>query len=212
MVRLTERPAERNRAAFVSRLLKKVPCEDGTFHPSQAHLLLSGLCPSRYHPWQVRNVRHRNIAAVFALVLVMLGLASFLGRAPRPASLGAPGGTFTLNDDEKPNWVCSQAPAGTHHVKPLAIPGTHADAIAALGKALSRLGRTAIISQTSNYIHAECTTALLRFVDDLELVFDDAGRVIHVKSASRVGRSDLGTNRRRVETLRRLYEEELSRR
>jgi uncharacterized protein (DUF1499 family) len=52
------------------------------------------------------------------------------------------------------------------------------------------------------YLHAEVKSRVFRFVDDLELLLDPASGVVGIRSASRVGYSDLGVNRRRVETLR----------
>jgi uncharacterized protein (DUF1499 family) len=69
-------------------------------------------------------------------------------------------------------------------------------------EAVAALPRTRIVAESEGYLHAECRSALFRFVDDLELhLRADAGRIA-VRSASRVGRSDLGVNRRRVEDLR----------
>ncbi|MEM7196681.1 MAG: DUF1499 domain-containing protein [Pseudomonadota bacterium] len=59
-----------------------------------------------------------------------------------------------------------------------------------------------IRSDTFGYIHATYTSTVFRFVDDIEFRLDEAGRVIHVRSSSRVGKSDLGANRRRVERIR----------
>jgi uncharacterized protein (DUF1499 family) len=67
--------------------------------------------------------------------------------------------------------------------------------------------RTRIRRDESGYLHAECQSRLFRFTDDLELRLDAARGVIHVRSASRVGHSDLGANRKRVEALRRAVEE-----
>lgn len=67
---------------------------------------------------------------------------------------------------------------------------------------VSELPRTTIVTQTDNYLHAECQSALFGFVDDLELHLKAANAVIDVRSASRLGYSDLGVNRRRVEDLR----------
>ena len=61
--------------------------------------------------------------------------------------------------------------------------------------------RTRIISSDSHYLHAEFRSRLLRYVDDVE--FHDDGKVLHVRSASRLGRRDFGVNRARVEALRR---------
>jgi uncharacterized protein (DUF1499 family) len=54
----------------------------------------------------------------------------------------------------------------------------------------------------SDYLHAECASAVFGFVDDLELQLRASEGRIAVRSASRLGRSDLGVNRRRVEALR----------
>jgi uncharacterized protein (DUF1499 family) len=63
---------------------------------------------------------------------------------------------------------------------------------------------TKIIDETSDYLHAECTSAVFGFVDDLELHLRPAEELIAVRSASRLGYSDLGVNRRRIEDLRAL--------
>jgi uncharacterized protein (DUF1499 family) len=58
------------------------------------------------------------------------------------------------------------------------------------------------VNETPGYLHAECRSALFGFVDDLELHLRVSEGVIAVRSASRLGYSDLGVNRRRVEILR----------
>lgn len=63
-----------------------------------------------------------------------------------------------------------------------------------------------LVTQNPNYLHAEFQSQLLGFVDDLELHQPDGSKVIHVRSASRMGKSDLGVNRQRVEKLRGLWE------
>jgi uncharacterized protein (DUF1499 family) len=62
--------------------------------------------------------------------------------------------------------------------------------------------RTKIITETENYLYAEFTSKLMGFVDDVEFLLDDSAKVIHVRSASRLGKSDLGVNRQRIETIR----------
>jgi uncharacterized protein (DUF1499 family) len=62
--------------------------------------------------------------------------------------------------------------------------------------------RTAVLTRTDEFLHAECTSRIFRFVDDLELQLRSAEGVIAVGSASRLGRGDMGVNRRRVESLR----------
>ena len=62
--------------------------------------------------------------------------------------------------------------------------------------------RTSVITISDSYLHAEFTSAIFRFVDDLEFLADDTAKVIHVRSASRVGYSDLGVNRKRIGQIR----------
>jgi uncharacterized protein (DUF1499 family) len=66
------------------------------------------------------------------------------------------------------------------------------------------------VSDGHGYLHAEATSLIFRFVDDLECVLDRAANVIHVRSASRVGHGDMGVNRKRVERLRQLFAREFA--
>ena len=64
------------------------------------------------------------------------------------------------------------------------------------------LPRTQIITETDSYLYAEFTSKLMGFVDDVEFSLDPAAKVIQVRSASRLGESDLGVNRDRVQAIR----------
>ncbi len=118
----------------------------------------------------------------------------------RPDDLGVRGGQLAPCK-RSPNCVSSQAnPADVeHYVAPL-----HGS-MQALHQALKAMPRVSVISESDNYLHAEFRTRLMRFVDDVEFYLD--GTVIHVRSCSRLGRRDFGTNRRRVERLRALIEQ-----
>ena len=70
---------------------------------------------------------------------------------------------------------------------------------------LFSLKRTRVVTIEEKYVHAESVSDVFRFVDDLEFFFDDRQKVIHVKSASRTGYSDLGVNRRRIEKVRKRF-------
>ena len=63
--------------------------------------------------------------------------------------------------------------------------------------------RATVIHEADHYLHAECASAIFGFVDDLELHLRADEGVVAVRSASRIGYSDMGVNRRRVEGLRR---------
>ena len=106
-----------------------------------------------------------------------------------------------------PNCVSSIDRDNKHFIEPLRFEGSAKDAQYCLLEVLSALKRTRVVTLKENYIHAESVSAVLRFVDDVEFFFDNSQKVIHVKSASRVGYSDLGVNRRRVEKIRELFNE-----
>jgi uncharacterized protein (DUF1499 family) len=101
-----------------------------------------------------------------------------------------------------PNCVSSDAADAEHGIAPLALAAPPAEAWRAAREAVAALPRTRIVSEGGDSLHAECRSALFRFVDDLELQLRPAEGVIAVRSASRIGYSDLGVNRRRVEALR----------
>ena len=80
------------------------------------------------------------------------------------------------------------------------------EAIAGLRKIILQMKRTKIVTETKNYLHAEFASAIWRFVDDVEFSFDDHAKLIHVRSASRLGYSDFGVNRKRVEAIRTAWQ------
>ncbi|MPZ75578.1 MAG: DUF1499 domain-containing protein [Deltaproteobacteria bacterium] len=101
-----------------------------------------------------------------------------------------------------PNCVSSDARDSSRLVPPFDLALPAGDAWQAMRATVANLPRTKIITETGDYIHAECASAFFGFVDDLELHLRPAQNIIAVRSASRLGHSDLGVNRRRVETLR----------
>jgi uncharacterized protein (DUF1499 family) len=120
----------------------------------------------------------------------------------RPGNLGVKNARLALCK-RTPNCVCSQAdPADAeHYVAPIPFKG---DAIAAVRRAVLGLPRTTIIQTQTDYLYAEFRTPLMRYVDDVEFFHDGQAGVIHVRSASRLGRRDFGVNRKRIEELRSL--------
>jgi uncharacterized protein (DUF1499 family) len=84
---------------------------------------------------------------------------------------------------------------------PIPWKGSSREAVDTLAKIIENFPRTRIVTRRDNYLHAEFVTRLLRFVDDVEFFVDDAAGVIHFRSASRLGYSDFGVNRRRMENL-----------
>ncbi|WP_020674665.1 DUF1499 domain-containing protein [Geopsychrobacter electrodiphilus] len=101
-----------------------------------------------------------------------------------------------------PNCVSSDAQDNEHLVAPFQIVCPTMDAWRVARDLLSKLPRTRIVTEKPDYLHAECRSALFGFVDDLELNLRSSERIIAVRSASRLGYSDFGVNRRRIEGLR----------
>lgn len=107
---------------------------------------------------------------------------------------------------ESPNCVSSDAPPGSHFIAPFLIVGDPVHAWQAVVRTVSGWPRTRVVAQGPDFLEVECRTALLRFVDDLELRLRAAEGQIAVRSASRLGWSDMGVNRKRVESLRAALE------
>ncbi len=108
-----------------------------------------------------------------------------------------------LDCPNKPNCVSSVATVKCRFAEPIRYSIPMADAKRALLAELKRRPLTKIISETDRSIHATFTTQILRFVDDVEFVFDDQEKLIHFRSKSRVGYYDFGTNRRRMDEFRK---------
>ncbi|BFM51382.1 DUF1499 domain-containing protein [Marinomonas sp. THO17] len=105
----------------------------------------------------------------------------------------------------KPNCVSSQAQDREHYIDPLLFPGQLHQAYEAIETILKETKRVTVVAKETNYLRAEFRSALFRFVDDVEFYFVEESpnlTTIHIRSASRVGYSDLGVNRKRMETVR----------
>jgi len=106
---------------------------------------------------------------------------------------------------ETPNCVSSQAHDEVHFIEPINYSGTQQGAYDVLLRIIKSEKRTEILAEQKDYIRVEFTSALFRFVDDVEFYFPEEQaekKIIHVRSASRVGHSDLGANRKRIERIR----------
>lgn len=101
-----------------------------------------------------------------------------------------------------PNCVSSQAADADHFIAPFKIIGNIDDAWTALKSALSNHSRTVITRDTGDMLHAQATSLVFRFVDDIDAILDAEAKLIHIRSASRVGYGDFGVNRKRLEKLR----------
>lgn len=119
-----------------------------------------------------------------------------------PENLGVHDGKLQECPDS-PNCVCTQSASDSHRVMPLTVAAdVERNAVmTAVTEVVETFDRATIISQEADYLRAEFATRM-GFVDDVEFYFDGSGRQLHFRSASRLGHSDMGLNRKRYETLR----------
>jgi uncharacterized protein (DUF1499 family) len=101
----------------------------------------------------------------------------------------------------RPNCVVSQSGDKRHRIEPIAYEGAKPAAMALIQQVVQELAGTHIVTQTDKYLHVEFKSRIMGFVDDVEFFFPDSA-VIHMRSASRVGYFDFGTNRKRLEIIR----------
>ncbi|MCP9758261.1 DUF1499 domain-containing protein [Aquitalea sp. S1-19] len=134
------------------------------------------------------------------VVCLALGLAGCAGTMP--GHLGVKDGKLAACP-ASPNCVSSQAlqSDGQHHITALDLraAGVRWQEVVAIAAALPR---TRVIRQQEGYLHAESRSALLGFVDDVELYRAPGANRLELRSASRLGYSDLGVNRSRMDALR----------
>lgn len=106
---------------------------------------------------------------------------------------------------KSPNCVSTQAIDEKQKMEPINYSGDLEDAKAKIIDIINSLKRSKIITNEENYIHIEFRTATFRFVDDVEFIFDDKEKVIHFRSRARMGYSDMGVNRKRMEEITKLF-------
>jgi uncharacterized protein (DUF1499 family) len=129
----------------------------------------------------------------------------------RPDNLGVREGRLSPCKPT-PNCVASQADKAdaVHYIEPLKWSGPADEGWTALQRVLGGMPRVTIVSVRPGYLYAEFTSRLMGYVDDVEFLLDPAG-AIHVRSASRLGRGDLGANRARIEAIRQRLAAEMTR-
>ncbi|MDJ0716587.1 MAG: DUF1499 domain-containing protein [Prochloraceae cyanobacterium] len=149
-------------------------------------------------------------------ILFVLGIVVWIGfrivfpesptffSSTQPTNLGVNAGKLAVCST-KPNCVNSQTTAEDtdHSIDPLKYDfSSPTEAIANLDRILKDLPRVDIISETDNYLYAQVTSRWMGFVDDLEFYVNKDAGIIEVRSSARLGESDLGVNRQRIENIR----------
>lgn len=137
----------------------------------------------------------KYLSSMVAALTALVGCAG-----ERPLNLGARDGRL-VSCPASPNCVSSQAGDEQHRIAPLELAGDPEAQFLRLKQLLGRRGDTSIVEEKEGYLRVEFRTTL--FVDDAEFLLDRGGKAVQVRSASRLGYSDLGKNRSRIEEIRR---------
>lgn len=171
-----------------------------------------------YVPWQsnVQRPTSSRAASLYgpAIVLKILIFLLFLASLTLSVGLGEGyGGDFMQKKGPllppcptTPNCVSSLPDQANRRIEPFFIRGSLSDSLDRLTEIIKAMPRTTIIGSTERKLQAEFRTRL-GFVDDVLFVADEGQGVIHVRSSSRSGTWDWGVNRRRVERIRKRYQE-----
>lgn len=152
----------------------------------------------------------KSVLFMLVLLAVLLALAAQLGllRGRMPGDLGVRDGRLKP-PSMSPNSVSSQAGLYPDHpqrayaqIAPLPVHGSGPQTLERLRRIVESMEGARVVKADSGYLYVQFTTRMLKFVDDAEFWFDPRSNVIQVRSASRLGRSDFGVNRARIEAIR----------
>ncbi len=147
------------------------------------------------------------VLIVLALAAIAAGQAGLLA-GKEPQDLGVRDGKLKPPSKTE-NSVSSQATLYPEHpqrryaeMAPLALRGDGPATLAKIKLVVQAMPGAKVVKADGDYLYAQFTTRLMKYVDDVEFWYDPAAQVIQVRSASRLGKSDLGANRKRVEAVR----------
>lgn len=150
---------------------------------------------------------------IILLIVIAIGLAVLAGqlgmfKGTAPTDLGVHNGRLKL-PAMTPNSVSSQAALYPDHpqllyasIEPLPLIADATTTLARIRSIVESMEGAEVIKCDENYLYVQFTTKIMKFVDDAEFWFDPAANTIQARSASRLGKSDLGVNRKRIEAIR----------
>jgi uncharacterized protein (DUF1499 family) len=148
-------------------------------------------------------------SSIIGLVLgliILAGIVIFIQNRKPHIALGLENGKLREIPNKK-NAVSTQTSFSDKLASPMPFKDSLVETKAAFKKALGSYGGIVIMKEENNYIYAIATTPGMKFHDDMEILFDEAGRMIHFRSASRAGYSDMGLNRQRYDKIVGFYEQ-----
>jgi uncharacterized protein (DUF1499 family) len=140
----------------------------------------------------------KKISAVLVCLIFLVSCSSV------PKEIGMKG-QFFHNCPNSPNCVSTMEKRKGYYIAPIKYSLSKEDAFKKMLVVINAMNKVTILKQTPSYIHAVFRTPLMNFADDVEFYFPEKVQVIHLKSASRIGFSDMGVNRKRVESIRKRF-------
>lgn len=145
---------------------------------------------------------NRFIVASFVIMAITgCNLVSAFRSGPGPSDISQKEGLL-VDCPVEPNCISTQASRGVQAIVPFTYSKTVDEARTALKEEMARIADATLVKEDGPYLHFECRSRVLRFVDDVEFLFDEESKTLQFRSASRFGYSDWGTNRRRMEDIR----------
>ncbi len=145
-------------------------------------------------------MKNKILYAIGFLILAFSMLRTLIPAfSEKPEKLGVVEGKFFPCPDS-PNCVSTQETDKEHKIEPIKF--STENPIPKLKTVISSFPKTTILTKNENYIHAKFQSFLMNYIDDVEFFVDVENKLIHIKSASRLGKDDLGANRKRVEEIR----------
>ncbi len=139
-----------------------------------------------------------TLFVIFGIVLIVFSIAS-----RKQPELGLANGQLQPCPTT-PNCVCSEYQVEGAKIEPLKYNRSATEAWQKLKQAVSETGGEIIIDE-ADYLRVIYQTPLLRYIDDVEFRHEKNKQLIHLRSASRVGQSDMGANRKRVEKISKVF-------
>ncbi|MCG9874649.1 MAG: DUF1499 domain-containing protein [Leptospiraceae bacterium] len=142
----------------------------------------------------------KNIDLVFTISSLFILVSLFNCSGTRPDDIGIRENGELKPCPPSPNCVSSfcDPKDEQHFIMAIDLKKSLPDSMKDLKSVLSNQGNAVIIKETENYIYAEFTSKIMGFVDDVEFYIDAKSNKLHYRSASRLGHSDLGVNRKRI--------------
>jgi len=142
------------------------------------------------------------LVVVLGLYALLRFAVMFASGTPATRGIETKDGNKQLGDcSSKPNCQGSQSSRKSQTVDALPLTQDASLALPTINTAMSEFGAT-IVSTQDNYLHATFKTPLMGYIDDVEFLVDAANNAVHIRSASRLGHSDLGANKKRIDKIR----------